>query len=147
LIMPFILAAVGVVVVVMTATSSPAREDLTSDQRRDVHQLAQYRAFAYATNLYLKANPTYVGTLTWAGLKVASTTPPSMRNAQMHHTFKAVIASSTDYVICGELPERAATAITQFMPDSVKTLRATSTNKMVFAADQAEADSLAARCT
>ena len=75
--MPFILAAVGVVVVVMTATSSPAREDLTSDQRRDVHQLAQYRAFAYATNLYLKANPTYVCTLTCAGLKVASTTPPA----------------------------------------------------------------------
>lgn len=143
--LPLISAATIGLAVVVAAVWSPAHDPLTDQQRRDIHQLAQYRAFAYAAHLYLKENATFTGTLTWSMLKASATTPEGMRSGEVHGSFKAVVTSATDYVICGELPEGAATAINQLMPATDQARRSTS-GDMVFSKTQLEADEYAAKC-
>lgn len=143
--LPIISAATIGLAVIVAAVWSPAHDPITSQQRRDIHQLAQYRAFAYATHLYLKENATFTGTLTWSTLKASATTPDGMRNAEVHHSFKAVVTSASDYVVCGELPEGAATAINQLIPASDQARRS-GNGHMVFSRTQAEADAFAEKC-
>ena len=144
--LPIISFACIAALVFVAAVWSPMHGPLTHEQRTDIHRLAQYRAFAFVTAEYLRANETFTGTLTWAILRESPTTPQGMKNAEVHHSFRAVVTSPTDYVICGELPEGAATAINQLMPDTEQAKR-TSAGKMVFAKDQAEAEALAAKCS
>lgn len=143
--LPIIALAMAALAIFVSAVWSPANEPVTHQQSQDIHQLAQYRAFAYVTALYLNDNKTFTGTLTWADLKTAPTTPDGMRNAEVNGSFKAVVTTATDYVICGELPEGAATALNQFMPDTDQAKR-TSGGQMVFARTLAEAEVFAAKC-
>jgi len=140
----FTFAMMMMVVMVAITTGSPVADALTTAQRRDIHVVSQYRMFSYATALYLKANPAYTGTLTWSTVGPSNSTPPSMRNAAMPASFRAVVQSSTSFVICGELSETAATALRQLMPADVQVF--SSGAKMVLTNSQASADTEAAKC-
>ena len=131
--------------IVVLTTGSPVGDSITQSQRRELHAVAQYRMFGFATVLYLKDNPGATGTLTWADIGPANSTPPSMRDAQMPPSFKAVVVSAKNYVICGELTEAAATALRQLMPEDVQ-LVAASGNKVVLTADSTTAEAEAAKC-
>lgn len=139
-------ALMVIVLGVALATGSPATDAVTLIQRRDIHSVVQYRMFAYVTWLYLRENPGYSGTLTWSTLGPALSTPPTMRNASMPSTFKAVVTSPASYVVCGELSEPAATALRQLMPEEIKPFVAGG-NKIVLTTDQTIANSEASKCT
>lgn len=142
----FTFALMMMVLIVAMTTGSPIADAVTEKQRRDIQAVSQYRMFSYATALYLQANPTYSGTLTWSTLGPATSTPPSMRNAAMPSTFKAVVASRSSYVICGELSETAATALQQFMPQGVRAFIA-SGDRIVLTDSQSSANTEGAKCS
>lgn len=127
-------------------TSSHVSDSMTAAQRRDIHEVARYRMFAYTTALYLQANPGYSGTLTWADLSGAASTPPAMRAGRMPTNLKAVVASASDYVICGELSEQAATGLAQLLPEQARAYRTTSGNGVAFTTSSAAADLEYAKC-
>ena len=142
----FTFALMMMVVLVAITTGSPVADAVTANQRRDIHSVSQYRMFSYATALYLQANPTYSGTLTWSTVGPAASTPPSMRNASMPSTFKAVVQSSASYVICGELSESAATALQQLKPEGVKAFAVVG-DKIVLTNSQSTANTEGAKCS
>lgn len=142
-----IAAVMAMTLMFVGMSSSPVANDITPAQRSDIHQVARYRMFAYATVLYLNANPSFTGTLTWATLGPAASTPPGLRNASMPLTFKAVVASASSFVICGELSEAAATSLGQLMPAGTRGYRTTTGSALVLTTSQSSADAEGAKCS
>jgi hypothetical protein len=82
-------------------------------------EVDNYRMFAFAVNKYLTANPTFVGTLTWTTVKTLDSLPEGQRNANLPPNWKAVVVSSSDYVLCTQMGEQAAGAVGQLFPASL----------------------------
>lgn len=82
-------------------------------------EVDNYRVFAYAVNGYLSANPTFTGTLTWSTIKTLDSLPEGQRSANLPSSWKAVVISASDYVLCTQMSEQAAGAVGQLFPPSL----------------------------
>lgn len=139
-----IFAGVGAVAIAVASLHGPVTRHQNMETRLDRHAVSNYRVFVYVVRSYLAANPSYTGTLSWANLKGATSTPPAMRKADMPASWKAVVAAPGSFVVCGEMSERAAQTLNQFLPQGMRGYFAG--NKVVLTDSQAKADTEAVKC-
>lgn len=81
-----------------------------------------YRMFMYSADQYMKqtslADVNTQTTVTWATIKVASTTPPGASNLAIPSTWKIVVTPGKKWVACTDMDERSVGAIAQLAPPS-----------------------------
>lgn len=113
----------GLLLGVMKMTGAMDAEEVREARRAPAEVLA-YQNFTQSVEAYVAANPTYSGTLTWANIRNAASTPLGMRQASMPSTFKAVVVTG-QFVICGELSQAAAARLVSHLPAEMKGQQAT----------------------
>ena len=127
--LPILLAVMTVFVGVMSINAGYLEREIPKAGRYASAQVSLYRSFALVVQQYVAANATYAGTITWAMLAVASTTPDSMKKIQMNSTWKAVADGAGNFVICAQLDEAAVGALGQMMPTSAAPVRTVIANQ------------------
>lgn len=84
-------------------------------------ELAKYRTFAYAADMYVKARP-YTGggateTITWTQIKVETTTPPGAQQVNLPATWM-IRRNASRWVLCAPLSEVTVAMMTQLLPSA-----------------------------
>ena len=110
-----IVAMMGVLVSLISITSTHLDRELPPAARRAGAQVGLYRSFMLVSSLYVRANPGYAGTITWPMLAAASTTPDSMKNITVSDSWKAVADGAGNFVLCAQMDEGTVGAVGQMM--------------------------------
>ena len=110
-----IVAMAGLLVSLVSITSTYQAREFPPAARRAAAQVGLYRSFMLVSSLYVRANPTYAGTITWSMLASASTTPDSMKNISISDAWKAVADGTGNFVLCTPMDEGAVGAVGQMM--------------------------------
>lgn len=120
------LVMIGALSAVILSLSIQSSAVDNSNKPRDLiaakNQLSLYRAFAYAADQYVKANPHGGGglkSITWEDLALATTTPPGMRALSIPDTWTVRQADSR-WAICAELDEPTVAMMQQLLPESAR---------------------------
>lgn len=120
------LVMIGALSAVILSLSMQSSSVDNSNKPRDLvsarSQLNLYRAFAYAADQYVKANPHDGGglkTITWEDLAITESTPPGMRALDIPDTWMIRQADSR-WAICAELGESTVAMMQQLLPGSMR---------------------------
>lgn len=112
----------AIVMSITIQSASIARADRPEGMVSAQHQLNLYRAFAYAADQYVKANPydaTGLRTVDWPALVAAPSTPPGLRGLDMPESWM-VRQTSSRWAICAPLDEATISMLQQLLPNNLR---------------------------